>query len=136
MSHWGSGRELFETVYMLCYFVLCCYFVLSVCVVCRLEKLINNLKDEVVETEKQAELFKAESGQKEMQLGDLHKKMLQQEQRLKNSMNMFVNMRDDRDYYSHSSFQLQTEIKTRDAKIEGTHLLHIYYTLLYITHLL
>ena len=73
--------------------------------------------------EKQADLYKTESAQKDMQVGDLQKKMMQQEGRLKNSMKMFVNMRDDRDYYSHSSYQLQSEIKESEKKNESKHAL-------------
>ena len=99
-----------------------------------MEKLINNLKDEVVEMEKQAEMYKTESSQKDMHVSDLQKKMVQQDGRLKNSMKMFVNMRDDRDYYSHSTFQLHSELKERDKRVESLFTFFLCFFTLNVNH--
>ena len=87
--------------------------------------MINNLKDEVTEIEKQAESYKQESNQKDMQLSDIQKKLTQQETRSRNSMKLFVDMRDDRDYYCTASNQLQGDLKDKDKQVKHLDLVEI-----------
>merc|ERR1712226_225058 len=84
----------------------------------KMEKSINNLKDEVTEFDKQTKNLKLEAAQNEMQNSELHRKLSQSETRARNSMKMFMDMREDRDQQISGSSQLQSELAEKEKAID------------------